>query len=539
MTRRQLFYLLQVNFPGETGRYFSKKKYLPASPLPRFEELKDKLPAPIYDAEPIWVDVYWKAWELGFRNFYEPTAANGFVSRFIDAAFSKNIFLWDTCFMTMFCNYAHPLIPGICSLDNFYCKQYPDGEISREIQRDTGEEYPPWLNRENAPLFSRWGYRERKAVPVKYVDRAAPTPNPAVTLDALDHPIMAWAEMESYRITGDQARLELVWEPLKRYFLALQKYLLQGNGLFMTDWASMDNSPRNPWLEGGGTGVDVSSEMVLFAHDMARMARILGRHSETAWFEGEAASTARQINRLMWDDARRFYFDLSVDGKRGPSRTIAAYWTLLARVAGRSQAVALVQELKNPQTFGRRNAVATCSASEADFNPHGGYWRGAVWPPTTTMVIRGLENYGYRDLAREIAFNHLRLVGAVFKNTGTIWENYAPDADEPGKPAKKDFVGWSGIGPIMYLLEYGVGLEPDAGSNQLLWRIPGKFRVGCERFRFNGHVVSLVAEPGKDRANRMSVRVDSDSEFRLHLQFGRKTKMAQIVAGTHKFSLEA
>jgi len=39
--------------------------------------------------------------------------------------------------MTMFCNYAHPCVPGIGSLDNFYVKQHEDGEICREINRAT------------------------------------------------------------------------------------------------------------------------------------------------------------------------------------------------------------------------------------------------------------------------------------------------------------------------------------------------------------------------------------------------------------------
>ena len=75
--------------------------------------------------------MYWKAWEIGFGNFHEPHPGSGYVSQFIDAAFNQNIFLWDTCFMTMFCNVAHPLVPGIGSLDNFYAKQYEDGEICR------------------------------------------------------------------------------------------------------------------------------------------------------------------------------------------------------------------------------------------------------------------------------------------------------------------------------------------------------------------------------------------------------------------------
>ena len=108
-----------------------------------------------------------------------------------------------------------------------------------------------------------------------YNGRPSPTPNPKLTLDNLNHPILAWAELESYRVTGNKERLGSVWEPLVHYYYALQKYLRQGNGLYMTDWASMDNSPRNQYLMNGGTGVDISSEMVLFARSLSQIGEIL------------------------------------------------------------------------------------------------------------------------------------------------------------------------------------------------------------------------------------------------------------------------
>ena len=256
------------------GMYFAKKQYVP-KPLPTFAETKGKLPSPIYDENPLYVQMYWKTWELGFRNFYEPKPGSGFVSQFIDAAFNENIFLWDTCFLTMFCNYGHPLVPGIGSLDNFYAKQYEDGEICREINRTTGRDYVEWVNREQKDLFSRWSHFS-----VTYAGRDVPKPPPHLTLDALNHPIFAWAELESVRVTGDRSRLKLVYEPLVRYYRALQKYIRQGNGLYMTDWASMDNSPRNPYLEKGGTAVDTSSQMVLFGNQLAEIADLLGKKDE-------------------------------------------------------------------------------------------------------------------------------------------------------------------------------------------------------------------------------------------------------------------
>jgi hypothetical protein len=524
---------------GETGKYFAKKRYIP-SPLPQWQTTREQLPEPIYESRPDWIAMYWKSWELAFRNFHEPAPESGFVSQFIDAAFNANIFLWDSCFMTMFCNYAHPLVPGIGTLDNFYAKQHADGEICREIVRKTGVDFSQWVNSENRPLFSRWGKEpSRPNVPydVVYRGRPAPKQNPKLTLDALNHPILAWAELESYRMTGDKGRLAMVWEPLVRYYEALQEYLRQGNGLYMTDWASMDNSTRNAWLDRGGTGIDISSEMVLFARQLARIAGIRGQPLEADRFASDAERLAGIINQAMWDPRRRFYFDLTLDGKRAPVKTIAGFWPLLARVANPGQAEALAAELENPETFNRFHRVPTLAADEPGYDPAGGYWRGSVWAPTVTMILRGLENYGYDTLAHEIALNHLNRVAQVFEKTGTIWENYAPDSAAPGKPAKPDFAGWSAIGPILYLIEYAIGLRADGSTNSLAWSLTPGVRHGCERLRFNGHVTSLIAHPVAGAPGRFRVEVQSDGSFSLHLTSGGSKKEFTVQQGRNEIEI--
>jgi len=524
---------IHSSLSAQQGLYFSKKPYEPR-PLPAFEVTRDKLPSPIFDEDPNYVRCYWKAWELAFRNFHEPARGSGYVSQFIDAAFNQNIFLWDTCFMTMFCNYAHPYVPGIGSLDNFYVKQHADGEICREINRATGADFEPWVNRDNEPMFSRWGYTlmetGQKRVNVVYEGRPAPVPNPKLTLDALNHPIFAWAELESVRLTGDKGRLALVWEPLVQYYAALQKHLRQGNGLYMTDWASMDNATRNKYLEPGGCGIDISCEMVLFARNLARIADILGKKSESQRYSREAKELSALINRHMWDQQRKFYFDLTLKGQRAPVKSIAGFWALLANVASKSQAKALAAELENPATFKTVHRVPTLAANEPGFDPKGGYWVGAVWAPTDKMVMAGLENYGYTDLAREIALNHLRNAVAVFKETGTIWENYAPQQIAHGEPAKGDFVGWSGIGPIAFFIEYVIGVRADALANKIAWDIRSPARVGVERFWFGGKTVSLVCEKA-DAAGVRTATVKSDGKFDLVVTSQRKTQTVQVPAG--------
>src|SRR6266481_6570604 len=74
------------------GLYFPKKAYVEA-PLPNYQATKSQLPSPIDDEHPDWIEAYWHGWQLAFRNFHEPLPDSGFVSQFIDAAFSDKAYL--------------------------------------------------------------------------------------------------------------------------------------------------------------------------------------------------------------------------------------------------------------------------------------------------------------------------------------------------------------------------------------------------------------------------------------------------------------
>ena len=111
-----------------------------------------------------------------------------------------------------------------------------------------------------------------------------------------------------------------------------------------------------------------------------------------------------------------------------------------------------------------------------------------------------------------------------------MWENYSPTRVAPGNPARADFVGWSGIGPIAFLIEYAVGLRPDAPNRTLTWTIRSEQRVGCERYRFGGLVVSLVCE-APDRAGRRELRVEGDGDFHLRVLLNERPHEFDLNAG--------
>ena len=117
------------------------------------------------------------------------------------------------------------------------------------------------------------------------------------------------------------------------------------------------------------------------------------------------------------------------------------------------------------------------------------------------MVLRGLEKYGYYELAREIARSHVDQVTKVFNRTGTVWENYAPESPRPGEPAKKDFVGWTGLSPIAVTIEHLFGITADAGHARLTWRIGETARHGVERYPLKDGWVTLICPahaPGEE-----------------------------------------
>lgn len=50
-----------------------------------------------------------------------------------------------------------------------------------------------------------------------------------------------------------------------------------------------------------------------------------------------------------------------------------------------------------------------------------------------------------RDRAAGLGGRLYAAAQKVYEDTGTIWENYAPDSAAQGVPGQPDFCGWSGL----------------------------------------------------------------------------------------------
>ena len=483
----------------DRGRYFSRKEYTPEV-LPAWDAGKARLPRPVLEAEPGWVEMYWKCWELAFDHLRRPEPGTPFVSNYVDEAFNDNIFQWDTIFMVMFWRYAHHIFPAVQSFNNFYCLQHSDGFICREI-RETGARAGEDYHLENSP-------------------------------QAVNPPLFSWAETEYYRVSGDKRRFEKVLPVLEKYAEWLEANRMKTSARHGLYWqtglgSGMDNTPQT-----GSAWVEMSAQMVVQYNDLAFMADEIGLPGKAKIYRARARDISDKMNRLMWDESSGFYWNLDDENVHQKCKAIGFAWTLLAGIPSAEQAERLAGHLMDPGLFYRNIPFASLSADSPGYDPHGGYWLGSSWAPTTYQAIKGLQRYGYEQYAAAASEKYLAGMYAVFEKTGTVWENYAPDFPEPGNNSRRDFVGWSGCGPIALLLENVIGLRPDAVHNRIVWHLRRTDRHGVEGLVIGNATLTLLCEKRQSAAEPAVLTLKTDKPFQVIVVHPNGTETIDLKAGT-------
>jgi glycogen debranching enzyme len=256
------------------------------------------------------------------------------------------------------------------------------------------------------------------------------------------------------------------------------------------------------------------------------MAEALGRLEEVGDLREERERLSLTINERLWNEERAFYHDELADGTLSEVKTVGAFWALLADAVPQERIDRFVGHLQDPRKFGRPHRVPSLSADHPEYDPGGGYWLGGVWPPTNYMILRGLDRAGYQALAHEISREDLDNVVKVFQETGTLWENYAPERAAQGNRAKDDFVGWSGLAPVAGLFEYVFGLRANAPSGRLLWDVRLLESHGINGYPFGGDgVLDLSCAARSTAAEEPEIRASSTVSLKLKIRWsgGEKT----------------
>jgi hypothetical protein len=478
----------------------------PHVPLPVYDA--QSLPDIIVDDHPEWSAMYHKAWQLAFKNLRQPEPTSGFIANFIDPAFNANTFMWDSCFMTMFGRYARRVFPFMGTLDNFYAKQHDDGFICREINTYSG-----------ASLFQS-------------LDPRSTGPN-----------ILAWTEWLDYQQSGDVSRLQDVFPGLVGYHRWWKGWRTHPDGSYWTSgWGSgMDNQTRIPHSEYHHrhyTWIDAMMQQALNCRTLLNIANVIRRDEFDDELSKEIEYLKHYINTNMWSETSSFYYDRAPDGCLSTTKSIGAFWGLLSDVIPPERAARMMSHLEDERSFNRPHRIPTQAYDSETYNPYGGYWLGGVWSPTNYMTLCGLSRHNNHRLAHEIALNHIQSVARVFRETGTLWENYAPEVIQPGKPAGREFVGWTGVSAINILIEYVIAIQPQPGDINLSWHLHLTERHGVLRYPVGGaNRVDLVCEARMTSEDSPIIMITTQQPLTLEVTWGIHTRRLTLDVGGHHIQL--
>jgi hypothetical protein len=269
-------------------------------------------------------------------------------------------------------------------------------------------------------------------------------------------PFFSWINWELYKVSKDKKFLTEAYESGVKYTQWLFEHRDKDkDGLYewgpygiienVRDWYNavfqvsaerfldVDKEDISDELE----CLDLTTMIIKEMRCLSEMAAELGKKKEAKDWMEKADKTSELVNQQMWDENSRFYYSINMkdhssffmdrDLKR---QEIIGFLPLWAKATDKERANLLIQTLTDSTKFWRKYGVPTLSAADEWYSPYVDYcckWNGPVWLLWDYMVFDGLLNYGYNDLAIQLADKMTLAVTEQLSKNHNYWESYSPD----------------------------------------------------------------------------------------------------------------
>ncbi len=360
-------------------------------------------------------------------------------------------------------------------------------------------------------------------------------------------PLLAWSLWRLHAWEGSErtrAALRAAWPRLTAFNAWLNAHRRLDDGLYF--WAhpyesGVENAPRfssrDERVLADTTRLaapDLCSYVVLQCEALSRIAAELDDEASSRHYAAQAAALRERIDARLWHEGDGLYYDLDVrSGEPVRSATIASLMPLWAGVPDEARAARVLQRIMDPAHFGTLIPLPSVARSDPDFAKD--MWRGATWINTAYGVLLGIERYGFRQQAAELAW---RLVEGVYRthaNTHRVFEFYDPerfDIDELhrkrgnrwkhftlGAKPRGEFVGWSGLVNTL-VIEHLLGFSRDRGRAYLQPNLPPAMQARALAVRLPS--LGLVVEVERRGAERYRGRIYGPDGVRRFETRGRE-----------------
>ncbi len=161
---------------------------------------------------------------------------------------------------------------------------------------------------------------------------------------------------------------------------------------------------------------DVLLNSILYRADgcLRKLAQLIGQPDDE--IQRWQVAARRAFEHKLWHKTDGLYYDFDLrNACLIQHSTVAALMPLYAGLIDQDNAHRLVRDhLLNPIEYAPDSKstqffVPSTSKRDPYFDSRR-YWRGSIWLNTNWLLIRGLEQYGYTDLARRIRDDTLNLI---------------------------------------------------------------------------------------------------------------------------------
>ncbi|MGW7243427.1 amylo-alpha-1,6-glucosidase [Streptomyces sp. NPDC054804] len=189
------------------------------------------------------------------------------------------------------------------------------------------------------------------------------------------------------------------------------------------------------------------------AEALAEIAGILGDGATADRLRAEAATARADADRLLWDEERGGYRNLTAAGAHDPHVSPTMLYALLGGLPDADRAVAMATDLLRPEVLGGERPLPSVARNDPGFAAT--YWRGRIWAPMAYLAVRGLRRYELTELSRPVVGALLRLFLDEWREYGHVRENYPAVAGENLTGLQKRSDGLMAWGGLLAYLAFG------------------------------------------------------------------------------------
>ncbi|WP_238584074.1 alpha,alpha-trehalase [Legionella tucsonensis] len=163
--------------------------------------------------------------------------------------------------------------------------------------------------------------------------------------------------------------------------------------------------------------VDLNVLLYQMERDTQKIYKILGKDNEAIKWQARAEMRAKYINQYLWDESTGYYLDYDFKKKKRKYYPFATtFYPLWAGIASKEQAAAVVKHI--PDLLMKGGIVTSINNSGLQWDAPFG------WAPLQYFAVLGLERYGYKRFAIEVAAKFINTVNRGFQRNHAIFEKY-------------------------------------------------------------------------------------------------------------------